>query len=207
MKKYFVLAAAAIVALASCNKGKEEEVVSKVPYPDTATVVLNEVDGNSKIIELYNGTGAEVSLTGWTLYKDDKKTVWTGVEGQTIPSKSYLVLYSEDNWEIKTDAGTSIDTNDPTYIEYDGKGLVFYSGISAKKSVKLQLLNAEGNDVDVFVRGTAKWGTGGYMENKVCSFSRVPTGTGDWAYATPTAGSANPDASQGEIEQAATPTE
>ena len=199
MKKYFVFAAAAVAALVSCDKANEGDGVSKVPYPETATVVLNEIDGNSKLIELYNGTKSSVSLEGWTIYKDGSKTIWTGVAGQTIPSKSYLVLYSEDNWANEDE---TINTNDPSYIEYEGKGQVFHSGISAKKSVKLQLIDASGADVDVFTRGAEPWNDKGYMENKVCSFSRVPTGTGNWAYATPTEGKPNPDAAEGEIEQA-----
>lgn len=143
--------------------------------PSESPVVLNEVDGNIKYIELYNTGSESVSLTGYTLWKNDEmgSAIWTGEEGITIEANDYVVLYSNKATGITVDA------------EY-----IFDGGLSPKKSVKIELRDLEGNTVDVFARGPEPWDTS-VSENPDCSFSRVENGTGDWFYAAPTPGAAN----------------
>lgn len=139
------------------------------------TLVLNEIDPNDKKIELFNNTEAEMSLAGVTLFKDEgAEPVWTGAEGMTIAAGGFLVLYGKDHTDV-----------DPS--------LVFNSGMSGKKSVCLQLKNAEGAMIDTFIRGQkdAAWGDVGLPEDKEHSFSRIGDGTGPRAYASPTIGAAN----------------
>ena len=80
----------------------------------------------------------------------------------------------------------------------------FNAGLSAKKGVKFELVNAEGVVVDKFVRGADvdPFDEESLPENKEASFSRVPNGTGEWAYAVPTPGAANGE-STGAIENEA----
>ena len=194
MKKFFVLAAAAAFALVACDKndpqvdgsgtGKDEAKVSGV--------VLNELSGADKFIELYNTTDKEVSLEGVYLVKYDsskdggKSTTWTGAKGMTIAAKGYVVLESSD-------LADEAEGGDPNYA-YESAAHVFKGGLSGKKNVYLELYTANDAKLDEFKRGEegAGWNqVSGFNNDKKHTFSRVPNGTGNWAYADPTKGAEN----------------
>lgn len=143
-----------------------------------AGLVLNEIDGNNKRIELYNGSANTIPLEGCTLNKDEGEK-WTGSAEQNLPSGEYLVL-----------------TGDGT-----GTGTTFSGGLSSKKNVLVQLYGVSGQLIDFFQRGVkgTKWGKTDLPLNSSNSFSRVPNGTGPWKYAAPTPGAENGE-STGEIE-------
>ena len=165
----------------------------KPEEPAKAAVVFNELCGNKaydgqKFIELYNAGSAEVNLAGWTIRKYAADAVdvagkynncWVAVDGIKITAGGYLVLVA--------------DQTDPT--------LGFNAGLSAKKGVKFELVDPQGNVVDKFVRGADvdPFGEEPLAENKEASYSRVPNGTGSWAYAAPTPGAANGEKT-GDIE-------
>ncbi len=139
------------------------------------TLVMNEIDPVAKKIELYNNTSETISLTGMKLFKDEgEEAVWTGADGLTIEAGKYLVLSSED----------VVTTAD----EY-----TFHSGFSGKKSVCMKLVNADGAELDAFIRGPKgdAWGGTSLAEDKEHSFSRIGGATGVWAYAVPTIGEEN----------------
>ena len=155
--------------------------------PLVAKVVLNELNGNDKYIELYNAGNAEASLAGWKMYKDGKDSEnWTGAEGLTIAAGDYLVLWSEDVADAHPEADASH---------------IFASGLSAKKTVKIELKDAAGKTVDVFMRGAAdgEWNVSIPDGEVACSFARVPNGTGDFTLADATPGEDNGEESLGEI--------
>ena len=203
MKKIFVFAAAAALALVACNKdnptvdgsgnGNENgNENNDKPAVTVSGVVFNEVDGNNKRIELYNTSESEASLEGIYVVKYDsskdggKSTTWTGAAGMKIAAKGYVVIESSD-------LANPEEKGDPNYV-YESEAHVFNGGLSPKKNVKLELYSASGDLLDEFVRGTE--GTGwnqvkGYPENTECSFSRVPDGTGEFVYALPTPKAAN----------------
>ena len=204
MKKFFVLAAAAAFALTACNKdnptvdgsgnngGNETKVTG---------IVLNELSGADKFIELYNTTDKELSLEGVYIVKYDsskdggKSTTWTGAKGMTIAAKGFVVLESSDLADPAEDG-------DPNYA-YESADHVFKGGLSGKKNVKIELQDASEKVLDTFVRGEegAGWNqVSGFENNKKNTFSRVPDGTGEWAYAAPTKGAANGEKT-GDIEQ------
>ena len=195
MKKFFVLAAAAAFALVACNKdnptvdgsGNQGGNGTKV-----TGVVLNELSGADKFIELYNTTDKEISLEGLSLVKYDaskdggKSTTWTGKAGMKIAAKGYVVLESSDLADPAEDG-------DPNYA-YESANHVFKGGLSGKKNLKIELVDANENVLDVFARGEegAGWNqVAGFNNDKKHTFSRVPDGTGEWAYADPTKGAAN----------------
>lgn len=157
-------------------------------------VVFNELcgnkipDGPQKFIELFNAGEAEGFLEGWTIrkYAADATDVagkydicWTAPAGAKLAAGEYLVLEA--------------DQGDPA------KG--FNAGLSAKKGVKFELVDADGNVVDKFVRGEDidPFGEEPLPQNTDASFSRVPNGEGEWAYAVPTPGAANGEKT-GDIE-------
>ena len=211
MKKIFFMTAVAAMMLVSCNKdnnvlpgpGGDENNGNQNGgsnvEPTELTVVFNELCGNKKpkkFIELYNNTDATVSLAGWTIRKYapdalDKtpeegevlntegvkglyEVCWKATEGIEIAAKGYLTLIS--------------DQTDPA----EG----FNAGLSAKKEIKFELVDANGKVVDKFVNGV-ELQNGGIEETEFAapdtdnSYSRVPDGKGEWAYAVPTMGAAN----------------
>ena len=204
MKKFFVLAAAAAMALVACNKdnptvdgsgnqgGNETKVTG---------IVLNELSGADKFIELYNTTDKELSLEGVYVVKYDfskeggKSTTWTGAKGMTIAAKGFVVLESSDLADPAEDG-------DPNYA-YESANHVFKGGLSGKKNVFIELYSAADEKLSEFKRGEegAGWNqVSGFNNDKKHTFSRVPDGTGEFVYADPTKGAAN-GAKVADIEQ------
>lgn len=204
MKKFFVLAAAAAFALCACET-TNPTVDGSGAGNDNQTaegVVLNELSGADKYIELYNTTDAEVSLEGLKLVKYDsskdggKSTTWTGKAGMKIAAKGYVVLESSD-------LADEAEGGDPNYA-YESADHVFKGGLSGKKNVKIELQDATDKVLSTFQRGEegAGWNqVSGFNNDKKHSFSRVPNGTGDWAYADPTKGAENGEKT-GDLEHA-----
>ena len=205
MKKFFVFAAAAAFALCACEKdtpkvdGSGEGEGNK--DQKVAGIVLNELSGADKFIELYNTTDAEVSLEGVYIVKYDsskdggKSTTWTGAAGMKIAANGYVVLESSD-------LADEAEGGDPAYA-YESKDHVFKGGLSGKKNVFIELYDGKHNKLSEFKRGEegAGWNqVAGFTNNKKNTFSRVPD-AGAWAYAAPTKGTANGEKT-GEIEQA-----
>ena len=203
MKKFFVFAAAAAFALVACDKTGPQVDGSGNEGGQTKVegVVLNELSGADKFIELYNTTDKEISLEGLSLVKYDaskdggKSTTWTGKAGMKIAAKGYVVLESSDLADPAEDG-------DPNYA-YESANHVFKGGLSGKKNLKIELVDAQENVLDAFARGEegAGWNqVANFTNNKKNTFSRVPNGTGAWAYAAPTKGAANGEKT-GDIEQ------
>lgn len=204
MKKFFALAAMAAVALTSCDgndinvDGPNDEQGNQ---NKVSGVVLNELSGADKFIELYNTTDAEVSLEGVYIVKYDsskeggKSTTWTGAAGMKIAAKGFVVLESSD-------LADEAEGGDPAYA-YESENHVFKGGLSGKKNVFIELYNAKDEVLSEFKRGDegAGWNqVSGFNNDKKHTFSRVPDGTGEFVYADPTKGAAN-GAKVADIEQ------
>lgn len=149
------------------------------PEPEVSYegLVLNELDGNEKYIELYNGSDTDMDITGVQIYKDDEDVVYIAPEGTVVKAGGFLLLYgNQDSYE-------------------NG----FTSGLSADKSVKIVLRTPDGSEeIDVFknlsVSQGEVWGEDdGKYDGKSNdnSFARYPDGVGAWYVSEPTAGSAN----------------
>lgn len=128
------------------------------PAPEP-TVVLNELYGagedNEKFFELYNPGSKEVSLAGYTINKDEE-LCWTGADELKIPAKGfYLILGAKGT----TETG-------------------FSSGFSSKKTVIVELFDADGKKIDTFQRGDKGSGWGEGIDPNDGSWSRIPDGTG-----------------------------
>lgn len=188
-------------ALVSCNKNDiETDDAGNNGGSAVKGIVLNEIDGQNKFIELYNVTDAEVSLEGVQIVKYDsskeggKSVTWTGAKGMKLAAKGFIYIES-------TDLANPDEDGDENYV-YQSDNHIFNGGLSPKKNVKIELLDPKDNVLDTFIRGEegAGWNqVKGYNNNKEASFSRVPDG-GEWAYAAPTKGTANGEKT-GDIEQ------
>ena len=145
--------------------------------PDYTNVVLNELNGNDKFIEIYNKGNLDLSLEGMTIMKDDyvAGATWTADATVVVPAHGYVLLYSAD-----------VAIDHPEQPE----NLFFNSGLSAKKTVRITLFMPDGSVRDEFTRGTTgEWGQ--TISSVDGSYARTPDG-GDWKLAEATPGAANP---------------
>ena len=146
--------------------------------PDYTNLVLNELNGDTKFIEIYNKGNLDLSMEGMFITKDgvEDDIKWTGDATIVVPAHGYVVLYSAD-----------VAADHPEL----GENMFFNSGLSAKKTVRIALYMADGTERDVFTRGaTGEWGQ--TISNVAPqSYARTPDG-GDWKLADATPGEANP---------------
>lgn len=154
------------------NKVTEPGEPSGVDYTG---LVLNELNGNApKYIELYNGTDNEMDITGVKLKKDDDKIVYIAPEGTKIVARGFLVLLSDQ----------------PDY------STGFTTGLSAKKSVKIELFSPDDTTIDIFKNlaktGDEIWGeTPKYNgETDEMAYARKDNGT-EWYMMKTTQGESN----------------
>lgn len=137
---------------------------------DFTPLKLNELNGNDKFIEIINTGSEAINIKGIKVYKDTKD-VWTGPNRDLAPG-AFLLLYSED---VVVAGGPQEG--------YDSE-LVFGSGLSAKKAVRVQLSDPVGNSLDDFNLVTVS-------KTAPASYSRVPDGSGTWCFTPATPGAKN----------------
>ncbi|MBO7300978.1 MAG: lamin tail domain-containing protein [Tidjanibacter sp.] len=177
MKKLFVFAAMAAMALVSCDNGQQGEGPVGGGEADYTKLVFNELCGagedSEKFIELYNNGDVELCLEGVMIEKDGGDLSWEGKAGDVIAAKSvYLILGAK---------GTTAN------------GLS--TGFSPKKTVLMQLSAPDGTLIDTFQRGdedpaaAEPWGA--KLDENPGSWSRVPDGTGKFLQTDATPGAVN----------------
>ena len=130
---------------------------------DYTKLRINELNGNDKFIEIYNFGTAKIKLEGINIYKDTEELVWT-CDNRTLEAGAFLLLYSED-----------VIASHP---EHD-VALVFTSGLSAKKNVRVQLFDPTGTSIDDFNITKHPGGTvaGSYGRNADGLWYTQPTAT------------------------------
>ena len=145
---------------------------------DYSVLRLNELNGNDKFIEIYNAGADAINLNGVYIEKDGAQN-WLSDNSVKIEAGAYLVLYSED-----------VVADHPEVPE----ALIFHSGLSAKKNVRIQLFTPAGASIDDFnltaieLNGDAY----GYAGNQApASYSR--NADGKWYYSDATPGAVNID--------------
>lgn len=163
------------------EEGKDDDEEGKEDEGDddsvlVGRVVINEVNTDAKYIELFNATTEDVNLGGWTIYKnnegaiDDKDGLdsYVVAAGTILPAKGYALLNCKGTNNAHN--GVALGTSN--------------SGVSGKKSLLLELVDAEGNRVDYFVNSgnptpaaTDAWD--GAVEYTFDVAARMPSG-GDW---------------------------
>ena len=179
-----------IVSKATKGAANSDEA-PEVTEGDYSGLVLNELNGNDKFIELYNLSDEDVDIAGMYFTKDDEDT-FTAAEGTVVPAKGFLTVWSE-----KADA----------LEENPGLAPVFEFGLSADKSVKIELFAPDGTSLDVFknlsVSLDETWGEddGMYDSKDKGSFARETDGTGDWYIMTATEGESNASAEKVEDDK------
>ncbi|MGB3006751.1 MAG: lamin tail domain-containing protein [Chitinophagaceae bacterium] len=164
--------------------------VGAIP-PNYTAIVLNEVDGNTKYVELFNNSAAPVNISGMMIIKNtvslknaDGTPNWAVPTGTILPAGGYGI--------IKCSGYTAIA--DPAAITVGTVG----DGMSAKQTLLLELTKPDGTVVSTFSRGVAPWGVTISAIAVTDSYSRVPNGTATWKLALQTPGKIN-GASTGDI--------
>lgn len=133
---------------------------------------LNELNGVTKFIELYNGAAKSIYIKGIYIQKDGVVN-WT-CSVDSLRANSFLLLYSVD----VTGSGGAEEGYDSS--------LVFDSGLSAKKNVRVQLFTPAAVSIDDFnLVAIEREATNSYSRNNNLT----------WAYSQPTPGAANVESS------------
>ena len=150
-----------------------EYVVGAVAV-DYSVLQLNELNGNDKFIEIFNNGAEALNLNGVYIEKDGGQN-WVADNTVTIDAGGYLLLYSED-----------VAADHPDVPET----LIFHSGLSAKKNVRIQLFTPAGVSIDDFNLVDIDQNDPS-MIPAPGSYSR--NADGNWYYADATPGAPNVD--------------
>ena len=170
------------------GEGDDNQEDNNLPV-GVGEVVINEVNTSAKYIELYNKSTTEnADLGGWTILKNNEGAIsdqsgaglYVIPEGTILPAGGYAVL----NCKGANNAHNALNLG------------VSNSGVSGKKSLLLELVNAEGERVDYFVNSASAtpnvadaWD--GAVEYTFDIAARVPDG-GEWyVVGSATIGAAN----------------
>lgn len=168
------------------KSGSYTVIVAGIDY---SVLVINEIDGNGKFVEIYNKSNSAVNLYGVYLVKNEKTANediwWTGGDVSIAAHGYYSIQQSGQDPALGTEQ----------------TGL---NGISPKQNVKFELKAPNTSVIDEFVRTN-----GGAWSAKVkpeydsttpqYSFARCPDGTGDFGLAVPSCNAANPATADGPI--------
>ena len=141
---------------------------------DYSVLRLNELNGNDKFIEIFNAGADPINLNGVYIEKDGSQN-WLADNTVKIDAGAYLVLYSED-----------VVADHPEVPE----SLIFHSGLSAKKNVRIQLFTPAGVSIDDFNLTNIDANDPAYIPAPA-SYSR--NADGNWYYADATPGAVNVD--------------
>ena len=141
---------------------------------DYSVLRLNELNGNDKFIEIYNAGAEAINMNGVYIEKDGNQN-WLADNTVKIEAGTYLVLYSED-----------VTADHPEVPE----SLIFHSGLSAKKNVRIQLFTPAGVSIDDFNLVNIDANDPAYIPAPA-SYSL--NADGNWYYADATPGAVNVD--------------
>jgi hypothetical protein len=149
------------------------------PPSDYSDLVLNEISGNNKYVEIYNSGATDICLTGVKLDRNNGGSSWTGGAGDAIPAGEYRIFL------FNSYTPADLSTN-PAYV-----GWTVGSGISSGQTLRIALIAPDNSIIDLFIRGDGT-GTGsstGVTQDSNNTYSRTSDDT--WAYAVATPGAEN----------------
>lgn len=137
---------------------------------DYTQLVLNEVNGEQKFIEIYNKGTVAIDLQGIKVERNEGASSYTQATSIMLPAGGFAVV-TANNFAPDPAAPASA-------IMLGALG----SGISAQQALKVTLTAPDGTTIlDTFIRqrGDDSWGTTTNYDN-VGAYTRYPDGTGGW---------------------------
>ena len=182
MKKIFLaIAAMLFIVFVSCVHNDPyvaPEVTPPTPGVDYTKLIVNEIDGNFKFVEIYNSDTKDIPMNGVVLDRNNGASSWTGTSADVMPAGSYRL--------VAFNSATADVTSSSAYV-----GWTASSGISANQGLIVVLKDPSGKVINGFQRGDASnlGVSGSVSTNTSASYSRMSDGT--WAYAVQTPGAAN----------------
>ncbi|MCL2560784.1 MAG: lamin tail domain-containing protein [Rikenellaceae bacterium] len=156
---------------------------------DYTQLVLNEINGEQKFIEVYNKGTKAIDLKGVRVDRNDNASGFTVPNGPSDPS---VMLPAGGYWVITANDYNPVPPPPVAALVHGALG----SGLSAQQALMIRLSDPGDNVLDLFIRreGSASWGTTGPGHASVGTYTRSPNGTGGWfanTAANSTAGAAN----------------
>jgi len=184
MKK-MKIAVIAILSFSLLIMGCPGEDTKKPADEGYTKLKLNEVSGvgtdSEKFYELKNTGSKDISLEGCKIYynansggtggdfpPNDKRPTWIGLPEHVAKAGQYFTLIGRDEPQ-----GTNPGS--------------FTTGLTAVRILIITLEDPDGNVLDECIRARDTW-TSGFTDK---SFSRIPDGTGDFYFTTPTPNATN----------------
>ena len=158
------------------------------PDADYTNLILNEISGDKKFVEIYNSGAQPISLNGVRIVRNDGESSLRLKESDVIPAGAYrLFAFRGANGDNELDI-----LSNAAYTGWD-----VFSGISDQQFLKIEIQAPSGATISMFIRGDAPliypWGSppaGVTVERETAySYSRMSNGT--WAYAIHSPGAAN----------------
>ena len=190
---YTLMIASVMAAFTTGCKTDDEPIVpveepTPEPTPDDEVtgidaILFNELNGNKpqKFIELYNTSDATVNIAGVQIIKNGDELVYVAPDNTEIPAHGYLVLNSDAT-------------------DYSGG---FTAGLSAKKSLRFDLLAPDGTLIDTFINPSQAKGQVWDETDPVYNgeetkqaYGRCPDGSGSWYMIDLTPGASNNNANK-----------
>lgn len=148
---------------------------------DYTVLVLNEINGVQKFIEIYNKGTEAIDLKGVSVERNEGQSAYTQETSLMLPAGGFAV--------VKANSFAPVPEPPVSALILGELG----SGLSAAQALRVTLKEPGGNIIDSFVRriGDDAWGaTAGY--DNVGAYTRYPNGTGGWfAYPTGSCGATN----------------
>lgn len=167
---------------ASNGKIRYKEGNYMVTNIDYTSLVVNEVDGTQKFVEIFNNGANAIPLAGVAIWKNG--AVYATISGgNSIPTKGFATIGAD---------GVQTFPNNVTVNETTG-------GMSAKQTLLIELKTPSGTVLSTFQRGVAPWGI--TISAATGSYARIPDGTGAFKVAVPSPGAANPTSGGEDIPQ------
>lgn len=158
------------VYITTLEQASEKPVVINELMASNQTTAADSAGEYDDWIELYNTTGSDVDLTGWSLTDNDYNfTKWQFPSGTMIPSGGYLIVWADED---------------------GGQGALHASFKLSGSGEQLTLLNSSGELVDQTTLG---------QQTADMGYSRVPNGTGPFIIQSATFAASNDLTSAAEL--------
>ena len=170
-------------------------IVSAVVQANFTNLILNEIGTQDEalFVEIFNSGSVDIPMEGVTISRNDGASSWTGQASDIIPAGAYRIILARNG-----NGDGSNTSNNPSVLQQNPAwmGWIMSGGISNSSTLKIAIIDPEGEYIDVFIRaatwdnGGVDWGNslpnnGNRPSAEFRNYSRMSDGTWAWALVTP----------------------